>query len=680
MPQLMFRIAVLFVWFVSNLCWAQSKIEGQVVSAYDGQGIPFANIGILNTNVGTLSNEDGSFTLYLPIQQENELLSFSSLGFETKNMPVQALLVKNASNTIKLQEWAMQLKNVVVTGKKGKLETEWMGNGKSLLLSGQLYSDTTKAGSAMALLIDKSEYSNLVFIEKAKLRIAKNKFPEFKVRIKFLEVDTANNNLPGKPLFQDNIILHASITKGWLEVDLSKYQYQISQNKFYLVFEWILNESDRRAIAQAYKDFMTEFPERVSYDIVVIEGEKLTIPRVNKVVAGTLFGTTGTASDLEKYVCYFQTNSFGEWKRSTGILSAKVKLANQPVSEKTTSAKAPCPLSCTINKWAKEFQEEYQLQGWQMAISIKKEMQYSQGFGWADRTNQLPVKTDTQFRIASVSKPMTAIGLMRLVEQGKIDLDKDVRDYVPSFPSKKHRFSVRQLAAHLSGVRDYYELSLEEIFVQKHYESALASLEIFENSPLEFEPGDQYLYSSYGYNLLGSVLEAASGQDYLAYMQQAVWDPLQMKSTYGEVKDSTMVHKSKFYYLSGEEATHYDLSYSYPSGGLLSTAEDLLRLGNALFENSFLSESAKQEMFRTYTTALGEPTGYGLGWYIQEENPNRTIYYHAGELPSTGSFLMVIPEAQVVIALIANSPIVSDSADGYSRSLNKLAEVVLQQK
>src|SRR6266404_4420741 len=157
--------------------------------------------------------------------------------------------------------------------------------------------------------------------------------------------------------------------------------------------------------------------------------------------------------------------------------------------------------------------------GLAIAVAVDGRIVYSEGFGFADLEERVPVWPTTKFRIGSVSKPLTAVALVQLVEQGKLDLDAPVQKYVPSFPDKGAPITTRMLAGHLGGIRHYKD---DENLSAKHYNNVLEGLKIFEDDPLVAPPGTKFSYSSYGFNLLSAVVQGASGQDFLSYMHEHV--------------------------------------------------------------------------------------------------------------------------------------------------------------
>src|SRR2546421_4022268 len=132
----------------------------------------------------------------------------------------------------------------------------------------------------------------------------------------------------------------------------------------------------------------------------------------------------------------------------------------------------------------------------------------------------MPVTAETQFRIGSVSKPITAVAVALLYEQGKLDLDAPVQRYVPSFPDEGFPITTRQLAGHLAGIRHYRG---DEFLLNRRFTSVLAGLTIFQGDSLLFPPGTKFSYSTYGWNLISAVVEAAAGRGFLSYMGRQVF-------------------------------------------------------------------------------------------------------------------------------------------------------------
>jgi serine beta-lactamase-like protein LACTB len=244
-----------------------------------------------------------------------------------------------------------------------------------------------------------------------------------------------------------------------------------------------------------------------------------------------------------------------------------------------------------------------------IAIAVARDgrIVWSEGFGWADLEQRVPVTPATEFRIGSISKSLTSAAVGLLVQEGKLDLDAPVQRYVPSFPVKRWPITTRLVAGHLAGIRHYRD---DEFLLYRHYDNVLASLDIFKDDSLLFEPGTRFSYSSYGWNLISAVIEGASGDDYLHFMRTRVFERLHLVHTRPDVLDTVIPHRTRYYGRHGgtwlnEPAV--DNSYKWAGGGFLSTAEDLVTYGSALLQPGFLDA----ETLSGWPTASRRATGSG---------------------------------------------------------------------
>ncbi len=148
---------------------------------------------------------------------------------------------------------------------------------------------------------------------------------------------------------------------------------------------------------------------------------------------------------------------------------------------------------------------------------------YEQGYGLADVENQVPATPESIYRLASISKMFTAVAAMQLVEQGKLDLAAPIQEYVPSFPQKDQgAVTAELLLKHQSGIRHYQGDEVRSVVFYSRVGDALV---IFQDDPLLFPPGEKFSYTTYGYNLLGTAIEGASGEDYVAYVTKHILEP-----------------------------------------------------------------------------------------------------------------------------------------------------------
>lgn len=305
---------------------------------------------------------------------------------------------------------------------------------------------------------------------------------------------------------------------------------------------------------------------------------------------------------------------------------------------------------------------ERQIPGLAVAVAKGGQLIWSEGFGYANREKQIPACPQTQFRIASVSKLITAAAMAQLYEQGRLDLDAAVQKYVPTFPDKGHPITARQLASHRSGIRNYHDDS--ETVTTQHYESVTASLERFQNDPLMFEPDTKSAYSSYGYVLLSAVIEGASGEDFLPYVRRHIFEPLGMTSTIECRSDTAAPHQASFYdnvtpySLDGQvhPSPFIDYSSKWASGGFLSTAEDLVKFGSVHIppmNAGFLKTETLDLMFTPRTPRIGI-VGQGLGWMSLFDLHLRRVHLHFGATSGGSSVLINYPAQRVSVVILAN--------------------------
>ena len=299
---------------------------------------------------------------------------------------------------------------------------------------------------------------------------------------------------------------------------------------------------------------------------------------------------------------------------------------------------------------------ERNIPGLSVAVSIDGAVVWSEGFGYANLEQRTPVTTVTKFRIGSVSKPYTAAAIALLYEQGLLDLNSPVQRYVPSFPEKtKGVVTTRLLGGHLAGVRHYRDLEFETI--KNRFATVTDGLEIFANDTLLSAPGESYNYSTYGWNLLSAVVEGASGEQFLSYMQDNVFGPLSMRHTVAGHTDSIIVGRTGFYERSADgalvNAPYVDNSYKWAGGGFLSTPENMVRFANAHLTSEFLRPETVALLWTSQRTTAGEVTGYGVGWQANELNGQRVIA-HGGGSVGGNCLLMILPEHSLVLAITTN--------------------------
>ncbi len=290
--------------------------------------------------------------------------------------------------------------------------------------------------------------------------------------------------------------------------------------------------------------------------------------------------------------------------------------------------------------------------GLQVAVAVEGTIVWSRVCGFASAADRAPTARTTLFRIGSVSKVLTATILARLVQDGTVDLGAPVQRYVSSFPPKGGSVTIARLASHQAGIRHYRG---REALNTVHYDSLLAALEVFADDPLLFPPGSEFGYSSYGFNLLGAALERAAQTGYAQLLRREVLSPLGLSQT--RLDAPAARNRAALYEVGADRrarpAPAVDLSDRYPSGGLLSTAEELARLGSRLGDPDYLTPATQTVFFAERKPANGRPTGYGLGLEVGRSPLGRFVG-HTGNVVGGTAFLLAHPESGVAIAMTTN--------------------------
>jgi len=281
-----------------------------------------------------------------------------------------------------------------------------------------------------------------------------------------------------------------------------------------------------------------------------------------------------------------------------------VELVNESLSKPNEMSKQQAQaekLKAAITRarnmvWCK--MNEAGVPGMVVAVSLNGKIVWQHGFGYSDLENHLITGTGCVMRIASISKSITMAVLARLWQEGKIDLDKNVSEYVPSFPKKYHdgkevNITVRQLCCHMSGVRHYLrkgekdedEFSLKEYFLKETFKSTDESLKLFQDDELLSAPGSEFNYTTHGYTLLAKVIENVVGEPFEKYMKKQ-FAILGLNNTYLDKAEPIIYNRAKYYVRDKhnrlENAPYVDNSYKWAGGGYLSTVGDLVKFGNAM--------------------------------------------------------------------------------------------------
>lgn len=280
------------------------------------------------------------------------------------------------------------------------------------------------------------------------------------------------------------------------------------------------------------------------------------------------------------------------------------------------------------------------------------------GYGLASLEWGIPITDDTVFKIASITKTFTATAVMMLVERGKITLDAPITAYLPDFHTAGHRVTVEHLLNHSSGIHNYFSPLPGEDLLRK-LQSSITPQELMLNIasvPFDSKPGTKAAYSNSNYVLLAQIIERVSEQPYETFVQENILNPLGMNHTYF-LEDNSIFPQLASGYFNSENGVipvpYFNISWTRGSGGMASTAKDLIRWDAAMREGELLSSDSLHAMITPLPLEDGSLNTYGYSWSITAYE-NHLVTYHSGNLPGFRLLLVRFPQDDLSIIVLSN--------------------------
>lgn len=326
------------------------------------------------------------------------------------------------------------------------------------------------------------------------------------------------------------------------------------------------------------------------------------------------------------------------------------------------------------------------LPGLSIAVAVDGELAWAEALGWADLRERVPITPRTRFRIGGVSKPITAAAVGLLHQRGLIDLDAPVQEYLPGFPEKRWPVTTRQLMGNVAGLGHYGHGEAAQInpddelpLAHRSCTAVTDALDLFAADPLLFEPGTSYRYSSYGWVLVSAVIEAAADQPFLDFMDRAVFAPLHMRDTMLDAPGGpagrhghTVPNRAGLYFpafamntrLGLQDAPNIDHTCLWGADGFISTPTDLVRFGSAMTRDDLLEAHTIELLWTEGQLSSGEPTGYGLGWFVRRMPLNGIqvrVMEHDGSAVGGSTSFLTFPDHGLVIAVTSNVSFAEDA-------------------
>lgn len=380
----------------------------------------------------------------------------------------------------------------------------------------------------------------------------------------------------------------------------------------------------------------------------------------------------------------------GRGERMRGTVSVETEaphairgIGYSPVDEVAESAVGKLPkgklsdaqIQEALDRLVTEYTAADQFSG---AVLLAKEgkVMYEKATGLASRAYNVPNRPDTRFNLGSMNKMITSVAIAQLVEKGKLTYEDTVGKLLPNYPNKDvaAKVTVHHLLTHTSGIGDYFNEKFMEAS-RARFRTVNDYLPLFQEQPLEFEPGARFRYSNAGFMLLGSIIEKVSGRDYFEYVRDNIYKPAGMTDTDAYALDDDPPNLAVGYTRedggSGPRRTNSFLHVikGGPAGGGYSTVRDLLKFDQALRSGKILSAAAFQRILDPKKQDRG---GYGYGFDVRRVGDQR-IAGHGGGFPGLNGDLSIYLDSGYTVAVLANydPPAAGRIADFLRRAITQ---------
>ena len=317
------------------------------------------------------------------------------------------------------------------------------------------------------------------------------------------------------------------------------------------------------------------------------------------------------------------------------------------------------PASARISAYLTQLAEAGKLSG--AVLVTRGRMSYSAAFGFADRAARVPNTVRTDFRLGSVSKQFTAMGILLLQARHRLNVADHVCGFLSHCPRGWRAITIAELLSHTSGIPDYLN-DLATAWPPRPA-TPLQLIASFASAPLDFSPGTRMRYSNSGYVLLGAVIEKVSGESLAGFLERNIFGPLGMSRTGSDTTAIRPGH-ARGYYADGRQPVAYPMSAFFADGGLYSDVGDMGRWDDAVARNTLIPAALTRQMLTVHVTCPPPRSpggclrqadlGYGFGWFI-DRTKYGPQYQHVGHIDGYFSFNGIYPARGEDIIILANS-------------------------
>ncbi|MGH9768795.1 MAG: serine hydrolase domain-containing protein [Blastocatellia bacterium] len=302
-----------------------------------------------------------------------------------------------------------------------------------------------------------------------------------------------------------------------------------------------------------------------------------------------------------------------------------------------------------VDDYVKAEMQKQRIPGLSLAVVKEGKVIKAEGYGLANIEHKVPGRPETAYKIGSVSKQFIATGIMLLVQEGKISLDDKVGKYLDGTPEAWAGITIRHLLTHTSGiVRE--GPGFDPFKDQKDFDVIKTAYPL----PLRFAPGEKYEYCNVGYFSLAEIISGLSGKSWGDFMNERVFAPLGMTATSPTSFSAIVPNRADGYEWRNDKMQNaIEYIAVRPSGAFLSSALDLARWDAALYGDTILKQSTREQMWTPVKLNSGAAHPYGFGWSLDPLGNHRQTH-HGGSLPGFRSHYSRLPDDKLSIIVLTN--------------------------
>ncbi|AXG70187.1 penicillin-binding protein 4* [Kordia sp. SMS9] len=291
---------------------------------------------------------------------------------------------------------------------------------------------------------------------------------------------------------------------------------------------------------------------------------------------------------------------------------------------------------------------------------------FRKAYGKANLELDIDMIPENIFEIGSITKQFTAVGILMLLEEGKLSLEDEITKYIPDYPTQDTKITIHHLLTHTSGIKSYTSMDSLREYARKDI-SPTELIDAFKNEPMDFKPGEQFRYNNSGYALLGYIIEKITGKTYEEFVQKRIFDKVKMKNSYYGSKSKLIKNRAYGYQERKNgyvNADYISMKVPYAAGSLMSTVDDLYKWNTAIRNHKLISKESTKKAFTNYKIDNGNNISYGYGWFMARIQ-DVPVIEHGGGIFGYTSQGMYVPSENVYVIILTNCDCISPTDIAY---------------